>query len=146
MLLQNEEEALFQKVRKRRFVNLTPLIDMMFLLTIFFMLTTSFSKYTEVKMSIASIGSEEGNEAPLPPQEGTEKPMNVVIMPRDKVLFEGQEIPIEEFVQAIKEKSGPNTPFIIQTVEDARVQDTVSTMEKLYQAGASNFIFSEEAP
>ncbi len=140
---------LFEKHKRRKFVNLTPLIDMMFLLTIFFMLTTNFNKYTEVGMNLSSSEVVDGNkDIPKPETSGVDNAMNLVIMPEDRIILEGQEVPMDDFINAIKDrvKDNPRTSFIIQTVEDAKVQDTVKTMERLHQAGASNFVFSEEAP
>ncbi len=42
---------------RRRTLSLTPLVDVIFLLLLFFMLTSTFSRYAEVELSAAAAGS-----------------------------------------------------------------------------------------
>lgn len=46
-------------------VNLTPLIDVVFLLLIFFMVSTTFTKETHLKIDLPKASTEEAQEAPL---------------------------------------------------------------------------------
>ncbi|MEM7214518.1 MAG: biopolymer transporter ExbD [Pseudomonadota bacterium] len=43
--------------RRRKYPSLTSLIDIIFLLLLFFMLSSTFSKYSEVELTAARIGS-----------------------------------------------------------------------------------------
>jgi len=47
---------LIRSVRQRRLMNLTPLIDVVFLLLVFFMLASTFLKFGTVKLEAASSG------------------------------------------------------------------------------------------
>lgn len=48
---------LSEPIKPRRSVGLTPLIDVVFLLLVFFMLATTFSKYGTVELETAGAGS-----------------------------------------------------------------------------------------
>lgn len=52
------------KARRRR-LSMTSLIDVIFLLLLFFMLTSTFSKFSEVELTSASQGAEATDAAPL---------------------------------------------------------------------------------
>nr|WP_319512825.1 biopolymer transporter ExbD [uncultured Cohaesibacter sp.] len=51
--------------RKRRsIVGLTSLIDVIFLLLLFFMLSSTFSRYSQLDLGVAGVGSGSGGERP----------------------------------------------------------------------------------
>ncbi|MCL3883374.1 biopolymer transporter ExbD [Marivita sp. GX14005] len=50
---------------RRRRLSMTSLIDVIFLLLLFFMLTSTFSRYGEVELSGAARGAAGGDDAPL---------------------------------------------------------------------------------
>ena len=50
--------------KRRRRLSMTSLIDVIFLLLLFFMLTSTFSKFAEVELSAASSGSAVVSETP----------------------------------------------------------------------------------
>ncbi|MEO0328260.1 MAG: biopolymer transporter ExbD [Pseudomonadota bacterium] len=49
---------------KRKHLSLTSLIDIIFLLLLFFMLSSTFSKYSEVKVSAARAGAGDASDRP----------------------------------------------------------------------------------
>lgn len=55
---------MLKKVRRRKRITLTPLVDVIFLLLLFFMLTSTFSRFSEVPLSTAGAG---GNARETPP-------------------------------------------------------------------------------
>ncbi|MEM7068006.1 MAG: biopolymer transporter ExbD [Pseudomonadota bacterium] len=52
------------QVRRRRYPSLTSLIDIIFLLLLFFMLSSTFSKYNEVEVAAALSGAGSSTERP----------------------------------------------------------------------------------
>ncbi|MCZ4351713.1 biopolymer transporter ExbD [Roseovarius aestuarii] len=50
--------------RRRRKLSMTSLIDVIFLLLLFFMLTSTFSKFAEVELSAAGSGAQVQSDAP----------------------------------------------------------------------------------
>ncbi|MEM9278715.1 MAG: biopolymer transporter ExbD [Pseudomonadota bacterium] len=50
--------------RRRKYPSLTSLIDIIFLLLLFFMLSSTFSKYTEVQVTAVQSGGGQANERP----------------------------------------------------------------------------------
>ena len=76
-------------------INLTPLIDVVFLLLIFFLTATTFQK-EEVEMSLELPQSASG-------QPGEEKRVVVINVARDgRVLVDGREVTVEALRQKLK--------------------------------------------
>ncbi|WP_371156890.1 ExbD/TolR family protein [Jannaschia sp. 2305UL9-9] len=50
---------------RRKGISLTPLIDVIFLLLLFFMLTSTFSQYASLPLSSSGAGQTAGDRAPL---------------------------------------------------------------------------------
>lgn len=48
---------MLRRARRRKGISLTPLVDVIFLLLLFFMLTSTFSRFAEVPLSTATAGT-----------------------------------------------------------------------------------------
>ncbi|MDX8350712.1 biopolymer transporter ExbD [Cognatiyoonia sp. IB215446] len=51
--------------RQKRAISMTPLVDVIFLLLLFFMLTSTFSKFAEVELSAAAAGGTSPGTPPI---------------------------------------------------------------------------------
>ena len=51
--------------RRKRVLSLTSLIDVIFLLLLFFMLSSTFSNYADIDLAVATSGASSSNEPPL---------------------------------------------------------------------------------
>lgn len=65
-------------------VNITPLIDVVFLLLIFFMITTTFQKETELQINLPEANAEEAN--------AHDKPLEIVVDARGRYFVDGKEL------------------------------------------------------
>ena len=65
-------------------VNLTPLIDVVFLLLIFFMITTTFQKETELQINLPEASAEDSHD--------TNRPLEIVVDARGRFFVDGKEL------------------------------------------------------
>ncbi len=77
----------------RRPLSMTPLIDVIFLLLLFFMLTSTFSKFAEVELSNATGGSQ-------PSDTQTER-LFVQLGP-DRLTLNGAEVTLDQLTEQIE--------------------------------------------
>lgn len=78
----------------RRSLSMTPLIDIIFLLLLFFMLTSTFSKYSEIELSNATSGGGSSSE----PVKRT-----FVQLGAERLLVNGAPMPLAELSGSIEE-------------------------------------------
>lgn len=56
---------MFKRARRKSTISMTPLVDVIFLLLLFFMLSSTFSKFAEVELSAASGGGVATEKSPI---------------------------------------------------------------------------------
>ncbi|NOY72280.1 MAG: biopolymer transporter ExbD [Gammaproteobacteria bacterium] len=113
-------------------VNLTPLIDVVFLLLIFFMVSTTFSKQSEIVVELP--------EASDQPVQEKQAPIDLIIdaagvyYVNDKQLINTQ---IETLMRALQDasKNKTDTPLIISADGKASHQSVVMAMDAARQVG-----------
>ncbi len=96
-------------LQTQRRLSLTSLIDVIFLLLLFFMLSSTFTKFAEIE--IANAGSQSG--APLTSQN----PVFVSLKP-DQVLVNGVEAEFAGLPSAIKAVAPTDRPMVLISVSD----------------------------
>ncbi len=69
-----------RKIRRRR-LSMTSLIDVIFLLLLFFMLTSTFSKYAEIELTTAAAGGAQAQRS-----------IRFIKLERDRILIDGTEV------------------------------------------------------
>ena len=84
----------------RRRLSMTPLIDVIFLLLLFFMLTSTFSRFSEVELSAAGAGG---------PSEATTPPLFVQLADQSMTL-NGEALSLAALPAAIAVTVGEETP------------------------------------
>ncbi len=77
------------KTGKRRRLSMTSLIDVIFLLLLFFMLSSTFSKYSEVELTAGGAGSAQSDD-----------PVRFIKMDGPRILLNGQDLALEAITQA----------------------------------------------
>lgn len=106
---------------------LTPLVDIMFLLLIFFMLSSQTSPYSLVP--IAAAGATPGEPDPLPAEQPTAQQV-IVAVGRDRVRVFGQRIaPSELAGTLVRLKAAGMSSALVITGDGASVQDLVDTLD-----------------
>jgi len=137
----------FQRSTKRKVkLSMTPLIDMVFLLVVFFMLTTTFTKEEGIDISFSSGGKAEiagstktilvfidaGGQILLDGGDGSEESMNLYM--RDEYNYFR-----EDLRNILKEDK--NRQIQLYSSEFAIVQDVITTIDQVQMAGGTNITF-----
>lgn len=113
-------------------VNLTPLIDVVFLLLIFFMVSTTFTKERELTIDLPEAVGEASTEDPLQ--------IEIIVSADGEYAVNGKRLVNRELAtlrKAIIEVSDGNTdlPLIISADKDTPYQSVISVMDIAGQIG-----------
>ncbi|MCW8929691.1 MAG: biopolymer transporter ExbD [Gammaproteobacteria bacterium] len=124
-------------------VNVTPLIDVVFLLLIFFMVSTTFDRQSELNIELPEASGE------LTESEKVE--IEIFIGPTGKFTINGNEIinvKIETLLRALREAAGnENEPRVIISADKNTPHQAVMTaMDASRQMGFVNISFSAVKP
>lgn len=122
------------KIRKEEAqeqVDLSPLIDMVFILLIFFMVTTTFVKDFQVDLDRPGAASAELS---------SDKSIRVSLDGDKKVYFDGQEVKLWSLQGRLREalKSADSKDILIVTDKSVTAQDLIEVVDQCRLAGASN--------
>lgn len=111
-------------------LSLTPLIDVVFLLLIFFMLASTFSRFSSLPLAVNSGQSQTNNS----------KKFVLVRVKKDGVIeVNGQTVPVEGLVKVIDDLAvEEGMKLFIKPLEEATVQDLVVVMQKARQSKLNN--------
>ncbi|MGK0271510.1 MAG: biopolymer transport protein ExbD [Cocleimonas sp.] len=119
-------------------VNLTPLIDVVFLLLIFFMVTTTFDKDAKININLPT--TQNAAAAPL------KKPMEIIIDAKGKYFVDGREVLnnkpetlFRAMSQALNERGEKSPPLIISADAATNYQTVVTAMDIAGRLGLTNF-------
>jgi biopolymer transport protein ExbD len=117
--------------RKAREIDLTPLIDIVFQLVIFFMLTTSFTVSESIELSLPSVA---GNAPPA------EQFMRIAIARGGAVSVDAVPMSALDLERLLVDRFGnyPDTKIVILTTPGVSVQEMVRVMDQVYLSGGRN--------
>ena len=123
-------------------INLTPLIDVVFLLLIFFMVSTTFDTTSQLKIKL-----------PEANQEQTAKPahkLNLLIDAKGNFFINSRELTNNKSatLKAALERimAGSKLPIVIQSDADSPVQSLVTAMDVVGQLGLSQVSIATTRP
>jgi len=111
-------------------INITPLIDIVFLLLVFFMLATSFMQKSSMEVNLAS------NEAEI----SEKKDFITIVLNKDgNLLIKSKLFTISNINKEIKKnlKINPNYKIIIKCNKKVEVQKVVRLIEEIRLAGTN---------
>ena len=113
-------------------INITPLIDVVFLLLIFFMVTTSFNRENWMEVNLPQANA----QAPEQPSAR----IDVVIDRDGNLLVNGQALPnnrVTTLISALEREAGGDRDLLVVLTADAdaRHQAVVSAMEGIGRSG-----------
>ena len=133
----------FRQVRRELpALNLTPLIDIVFLLLIFFMVTTSFSRETRLLVSLP--------EASGSAENATES-IEVLVDEEGGYAINGRRLvnaEVDSLVRGLELESGGDVSLLVVLVADAEVQhqSVVTAMEAIGRAGFASLSIATREP
>lgn len=124
-------------------INLTPLIDVVFLLLIFFMVTTTFQREAQLRIEIP--------EASQAPRQAPAERLELVIDSQGRYFLGQQEVVNtrpETLKSAIAKAVGENRDRPVVIRADARTphQSVVTAMDVLAQLGVTNVSIATTRP
>lgn len=131
-----------RKKREDIQVNLTPLIDVVFLLLIFFMVSTSFKKETKLTLELP--------EASGQPMEQQKDIIEISVNKNGDVFVNGQGLlnRQEETIQNALRKvpNAESLPIVINADKAAPYQAVISVMDAAGKAGFNNLTLATQEP
>lgn len=124
-------------------LNITPLIDVVFLLLIFFMVTTTFQQEAQLRIEIP--------KAEQPPSPVEPESLEIVIDAQGRYFLGNQEVVNtrpETLKAAVRKAAGDNRKRPVVIRADARTphQSVVTAMDVLGQLGFSNLSIATTRP
>lgn len=124
-------------------VNLTPLIDVVFLLLIFFMVSTTFQRETEISIELP--------EASGKPMQAEKHMVEIGIDAKGRYFVNGKEIintQIDTLKRAISEAAGEQKKpqVIISADRDTPHHSVITAMDAARQLGFVNLTFATTKP
>ena len=133
----------FRQVRRELpALNLTPLIDIVFLLLIFFMVTTSFSRETRLLVSLPEASGSAENSA---------ESIEVLVDREGGYAINGRRLvnaEVGSLVRGLELESGGDISLLVVLVADAEVQhqSVVTAMEAIGRAGFASLSIATREP
>jgi biopolymer transport protein ExbD len=118
-------------------INLTPLIDVVFLLLIFFMVSTTFVYTNSLKVNLPKAKGESVE---------TKKNINIVITKQGVITIDGKDVSKLTFGKKLQDlySKNPNATIIIQADKDSKHGDVVFVMDESKKAGYDRFAIAAE--
>ncbi|MCZ6798636.1 MAG: biopolymer transporter ExbD [Gammaproteobacteria bacterium] len=123
-------------------INLTPLIDVVFLLLIFFMVSTTFDTTSQLKIHLPEASQNETRREA--------KPLNLMIDAKGRFFLNSRELSSqksETLMFALKQVlNGANRPIVIQSDAESPVQSLVTAMDVVARLGLSRVSIATTRP
>jgi biopolymer transport protein ExbD len=119
-----------RRSRRRSPISLTPLIDVVFILLIFFMLASSFLDWRTIALDTP------GQAAKRPSMEGA----LLVELRRDGLRLSGETLGLETLVTRVSRRIAqkPDQRVLIKPAPGVVLQDAVTVLDRLAAAGVKN--------
>lgn len=119
-------------------INITPLIDVVFLLLLFFMLTTTFTSRPGFKINLPKTSSSA--------TENSNENINIYISSSGEISFNDKITSINEISKLLKEKTsvGTNQMVIISADESSKHGIVVDVMDKIKENGFSKITIATQ--
>ncbi len=134
----------FQRGRSREEpeINLIPMIDVLLVILIFMMVTTSYAKFSELKINLPQAGGDAAATSQA-------KPINVAVDASEHYAIDNQGLPftgVEALAASLKKAAGEQTDPTIVINADAKTphQAVINIMEAARQAGYGRITFTTQ--
>ena len=134
----------FQRGKEREplEINLVPMIDVMLVILIFLMITTTYSKYTELQINLPAAQADQQLER--------SSEVSVLVNAQGQYAINGVPVPyagLEQFSAALKRASGAAAEPVVVVSADAAAthQSVVRVMEAARAAGLQHITFTAQA-
>jgi biopolymer transport protein ExbD len=133
----------FQRGRQREEleINLIPMIDVLLVILIFLMITTTYSKFSGLEINLPTADAPQNQEKP--------NEINVAVTAAGEVLVNKTALAghdIETIASALKQFAGAGTEPVVIINADAKAthQSVIDVMQAAQQAGLSHISFATQ--
>ena len=128
-----------KRSREASTIDLTPLIDVVFLLLIFFMVSTVFKK--EELALILNLPSGETSES----KSNSNKSIQIEVTKKE-IAFNGKKLTMEEFSESLKDTENKKVPVVLRVDELVEYKKVVKVIDllKKYKLENLNLITEKE--
>jgi biopolymer transport protein ExbD len=134
----------FQRGRQKEplEINLVPMIDVMLVILIFLMITTTYSKYTELQIKLPTADAEKQNERP--------NEITVLVNAQGQYVINRAAVPFRSVEQLAEElrraAAAAKEPVVVISADAAAThQSVVRIMEAARVAGLSQITFTAQS-
>ena len=135
----------FQRGKKRDDpeINLIPLIDVLLVILIFLMVTTTYARFSELKINLPTSGAEQTPTKPRQIEVTVDESGNYQI--DDTTLAQAS---VDVLAQTLKRAAGSDTEAVVVINADAKAthQSVINVMEAARQVGMSRITFATQNP
>ena len=124
-------------------INFIPLIDLLLVILIFLMVTTTYSRFTELQVNLPTAGAERPGERPAE--------IIVAVSAGGRYLIDNRAVAFSgapDFAQALRQAAAgrEDTTLIIHADAGASHQSVVDVLEAARIAGLARVTFAAQAP
>ena len=135
----------FQRGKKRDDpeINLIPLIDVLLVILIFLMVTTTYARFSELKINLPTSGAEQTPTKPRQIEVTVDESGNYQI---DATTL--AQASVDVLAQTLKRAAGSDTEAVVVINADAKAthQSVINVMEAARQVGMSRITFATQNP
>lgn len=126
---------IFKKRSKTLFIGLTPLIDVVFILFVFFLLSSSFAQWNTIQLSVVPSLDQENSTVKI----STSK---ITLISSTSVLLDNTFRPFSDILKILQKRieNSPQHTVLIETVNDMNLQDFVTKLKQLQFVAGKNLI------
>jgi len=123
-------------------INLIPLIDVLLVILIFLMVTTTYARFSELKINLPTSGAEQSPNKPKQIEVTVDAGGNYQI--NDTTLAQST---INVLAETLKREAGSDTDPVLVINADAKAthQSVINVMEAARQAGLSRITFATQS-
>lgn len=125
----SENQIEFERSRKKiGTLPLTPMIDIMFILIIFFMLTTTFMRIESLELLLPSTGAKTAEKSDV---------MHLFIQANGDMLLGSRKVDQDGLIKTLKRllEKDEDTRIMLLTAEGVTMQQLVGVMDRIYLIG-----------
>lgn len=116
---------------RRRLISLTPLVDVVFILLVFFMLASSFLDWQAVELNVTSLSQEKAAQ---------DDSWVIMIKPGGEIELNGEQTTLDGLMSRMRDNSrdAGNKHLVVMPVSGVTVQTLIHVLDRLAAADARN--------
>ena len=130
------------RVREEPEINLIPFIDVLLVVLIFLMLSTTYSKFTELQLKLPVADGETQRDRPKEVQVTVTSEGDYTV---NKVTVTGRNVDALASALSLGAKAGKDSVLIISADASAKHQAVITVMEAARRAGLTQMTFATQS-